>query len=379
MARNTLLAASAGNAPAPPFTSLSAAYSGVSGPGHAVIGAGTGGWRSGTDGVIYSGPNPKPGWSTDFGDRATGSAVDAGLIPAIKPIWELHLRDTVMCVGGDGKYYMTGSSGDNIWDRNDGVELWRSSDFIAWDYLGLVWSIERDGSWQREWRTLHGKPARAVWAPEIHYFHGNYFICLCMAPGGIALLKSSTGKPEGPYVSALAEDKPLNGSIDPTLFCDDDGKVYFTYGGGSKIAQLKDDLSGLAQPIHTVSLVGPDTIGSAIAGRPAGRIGREGATLFKANGVYYLGAADWPNGRYSSMVAQSDSVYGPYRLLHEAVPCGGGTGYFRDNERRYWCTFFGNDSQAPWREKPGMLQVDFDGDGKIIVSKKQPLFVKRNG
>jgi hypothetical protein len=41
-------------------------------------------------------------------------------------------------ISNDGNYYMTGASGDNIWDRNDGVELWRSSDLHQWDYLGLV-------------------------------------------------------------------------------------------------------------------------------------------------------------------------------------------------------------------------------------------------
>lgn len=30
-------------------------------------------------------------------------------------------------------------------------------------------------------------------------------------------------------------------------------------------------------------------------------------------------------GRYSPMIAVSDNIYGPYRMRHEAVPCGGGT------------------------------------------------------
>ena len=44
---------------------------------------------------------------------------------------------------------------------------------------------------------LHGKKVVTVWAPEIHYVKDNYFIVLSMAPTGIAILKSATGKPQG--------------------------------------------------------------------------------------------------------------------------------------------------------------------------------------
>jgi hypothetical protein len=54
------------------------------------------------------------------------------LLPPIKPLLKLHIRDTVICLGGDGNYYMTGSTGDNIWAFNDGVELWRSPDLKKW-------------------------------------------------------------------------------------------------------------------------------------------------------------------------------------------------------------------------------------------------------
>jgi len=62
-------------------------------------------------------------------------------------------------------------------------------------------------------------------------------------------------------------------------------------------------------------------------------------------------------------------------MWHEAVPCAGGTGYFRDNQGNWWCTFFGNDEQSPWREKPGMVKVEFADDNRIRVSPNQPDFV----
>ena len=63
---------------------------------------------------------------------------------------------------------------------------------------------------------------------------------------------------------------------------------------------------------------------------------------------------------------------GPYRMRHEAVPSGGGTDYFRDKQGNWWCAFFGNDDQVLWREKPGIVRIDFDRDGKISVAKDQP-------
>lgn len=49
----------------PPFTSPAQYYSGINGPGGPVVGDGSGGWRSGREGVRYKGPHPKPGWQLD--------------------------------------------------------------------------------------------------------------------------------------------------------------------------------------------------------------------------------------------------------------------------------------------------------------------------
>ncbi len=299
-----------------------------------------------------------------------GSAVRTGLIPDIKPLFNAQIRDTQICIGGDGCYYLTGSTGADIWNFNDGVELWVSDDLKKWDYMGLVFSIEKDGTWEKEWK-FHHHPVRALWAPEIHYVKGNYFITLSMPPGGRGLLKSSTGCPEGPYVNALGGDNYWPTDIDGSLFEDEDGTVYYLYGGGN-IARMKDDMSGFAEePVKPV-LLSPDTIASHHAPscskrRNCSDIGHEGTYMFKRNGLYYLTAADQYEGRYSSMVAISENIYGPYRMRHEAVPCGGGTGYFKDKNGQWWCSFFGNDSQAPFREMPAIVPVGFREDGTIHV------------
>jgi hypothetical protein len=351
-------------------------YSGISGPGLPVEGDGAGGWRSGSAGVLYQGNHPKPYFKVVQSGLATRSAIARGMLPPIRPLMEVQVRDTIITLGGDGNYYMTGSTGENIWAFNDGVELWRSPDLEQWTYMGLVWSLDRDATWEKQTRLLHDQPVRSIWAPEIHYIHHNYFICLSMAPGGITILKSGTGKPEGPYIHALGEDKPLANGIDATLFEDDDGKVYFTSTSANRIARMKDDLSGLAEPFHDIVLEAPDHDPDHHAAKCAGRgmndLGHEGAVLFKANGIYYLGAADTYEGRYSTMLAMSKTIYGPYHGRHESVPTAGGTGFFKDKQGRWWTTYFGNDEQSAWREKPGIVRIDFAPDGRVIVSRHQP-------
>ena len=65
---------------------------------------------------------------------------------------------------------------------------------------------------------------------------------------GSGLLKSTSGKPEGPYQDMQPGER-LGDEIDASLFEDDDGTMYFLWHSG-KIARLKPDMSGLAEPYH---------------------------------------------------------------------------------------------------------------------------------
>jgi len=170
--------------------------------------------------------------------------------------------------------------------------------------------------------------------------------------GGTGVLKSTTGRPDGPYQS-IHPQGPLTGEIDASLFSDDDGKVYFVYQNG-KIAQMRDDMSGLAEkPRH-------------LAPADAKQVGFEGAFLTKIAGRYHLICADFDKqGNYHCMTASSDRVYGQYGKRYLAVPHGGHNMLFRDKDGNWWSTFFGNDPRAPFRERPAILRVEFTPDGTL--------------
>lgn len=126
-------------------------------------------------------------------------------------------------------------------------------------------------------------------------------------------------------------------------------------GGGAK---MLPDLSGLAEPLRR-NLSGQATSGD------------EGAFMFKAFGQYYFdvtpGRANVPDGKYSSWVMSSASIWGTYSPRYEAVPDGGHNNYFRDKSCKMWSTMFGNDVKAPVYNLPAIVPVEFDSNHRVRV------------
>ena len=94
----------------------------------------------GSAGVSYSGEHPPSYPTLPWGDAAKGTAVvTAGILPGTAAADRGAGAGYSECVAdGDGNFYMTGSTGENIWAYNQGVELWKSPDLKKWEYVGLV-------------------------------------------------------------------------------------------------------------------------------------------------------------------------------------------------------------------------------------------------
>jgi xylan 1,4-beta-xylosidase len=286
---------------------------------------------------------------------------NSGPLPPIKPLFDHAVRDTSICVDGDGMYYLTGTTANNPagghdktgwWYVNEGIRIWKSKELVNWEPLGLVWSLDADATWAKEFKTdERGTCRRALWAPDIHFINGTFWITYSMNYGGCGLLKSTTGKADGPYID-VKKDGPLTGQIDASLFQDDDGKVYWVYQNG-KVARMNDDMTGLVEEPRLL--------------KPSDHkhVGFEGAYLTKRNGRYYLICADFIAAQYHCMVAESDKVYGPYGARYMAIPHGGHNMFFTDTQGRWWATFFGNDGQAPFRERPAILRIELDEEGRV--------------
>jgi len=291
------------------------------------------------------------GWRSD---EQSGIA-----FPHIAPLFDQFLRDTSIVLAPDGMYYMTGTTGGpEMMVVTSDLSIWKSPDLWHWTPVQeiprqstVVWNIDRDGTWMKPITLRDGEPFRPLWAPEIHYINDTFWIPLSVPRHGTTLLKSTSGKAAGPYEIAIKPDDPLTTGIDGSLFQDDDGTVYFLYGGGW-IARMKPDMSGLAEPFHHIL---------SASGR---EVGFEGVYLFKDKGLYTLCAADFVLGEYNTYIATAKSLNGPWSERYLAVPHAGHANFFRDKQGRMWSTFFGNDRHAPFSAKPGLVPMAQDVQGR---------------
>ena len=224
----------------------------------------------------------------------------------------------------------------------------------------------------------------AVWAPEMHYIKSakNWFIVACMnesAGGrGSFILRSKTGKPEGPYENIEGnKDKAIFPNIDGSLFEDTDGTVYFV-GHNHYIARMKPDMSGFAEELKTLK---------EKKYNPEPYI--EGAFIFKYDNKYHLVQAIWshrtsegdtyiekkgvtsPKTRYSydCIISTADNVYGPYSERYNAITGGGHNNFFQDKDGNWWATMFFNPRGAQAAEykvtcRPGLIPMIYE-NGKF--------------
>lgn len=258
------------------------------------------------------------------------------------------IRDTCIIRGHDGAYYMTGTSGDM-----NGVHVWRSPDLKKWTYLAAAFEAGDDRT-----RWYNANPGRLIWAPEIHYLKGTYWISWCANGGlGIGLHRSVSGRAEGPYEPTVKENRPLTAPhIDASLFQDTDGAVYLVWQGRF-LRKLNDTLSGFAGPqVELMTTKGE-------------QVGYEGVFLRKIGDWYVVLAAEWngggnrAGGTYDLMYAVSKQLTGPYTPRRIAVPHAGHSTLFQDAAGRWYATLFGNDRTAPFRAQPGVIPLDLRDTG----------------
>lgn len=330
-------------------------------------------------------------------------------IPAsTQPLFDQFMRDTHVTVGPDGWHYITGTTPSpgrmTIWDFNDGIRVWRSKGLQSWEAMGLVYSIERDGTWQRDFVKCgdgggisptgepYAEKTGALWAPELHYIRSRnvWMIAACMADhpnkrAGSFILVSRSGRPDGPYENiAACQDRPLDGHIDAALFEDDDGTVYYL-ALNRFIARMKDDLTGLAEELREIEQTPwPQEYWN------------EGIYIVKHGGRYHLVQSHWskrlPDGSYEysavgegvgeiysydGIVASSDCIYGPYGRRYTALVGGGHNNLFKDAHGRWWTAIFGNprgaaaevnafDGRAPRICRPMIVPMKWV-HGKVMV------------
>ncbi len=179
--------------------------------------------------------------------------------------------------------------------------------------------------------------ARQLWAPDAARIGGRTHLFFpAKDREGVFRIGVAVGEnPAGPF---RAEPRPLEGtfSIDPAVFRDDDGEHYLYFGGlmggqlqrwqdgrydpdgrlpsaekpalAPRVARLRPDLLGLAEPAREISLLDPS--GKPLLAGDEARRFFEGAWVHKHEGRYHF---SYSTGTTHQIVyATGDSPYGPF-------------------------------------------------------------------
>ena len=291
----------------------------------------------------------------------------------LKILFDYPIRDVSICAGADGWFYLTGTTGFPEWDIvNEGIAVWKSDNLIDWISLGIVWSIEKDGSWQKEYRSIEGKKelCRAVWSPEIHFIRDTFWITYGMNWGGTGLIKSTTGLIEGPYedMGQITED-----GTDASMFEDEDGAIYWVYMDG-RIAKMKDDLTGLEEKARIIEAQ-VWRKGSFRYDKGDTKIGSFGAYLTKKEGLYFMFCAEefhrMNSKSVDTFVAVSRSIYGPYSRRYLVIPHGGQTTVFLNKNTQIMATFSGSGSYSVFEDRPAIVALEMIEEGFLRPDSSQ--------
>ena len=227
------------------------------------------------------------------------------------PILSGFYPDPSICrVGND--YYLVNSS----FAYFPGLPLFHSTDLVNWKQIGNA--MDRND----QFKIGDAQVSRGLFAPTIHYHKGIlYIICTNVSGGGNFIITAKN--PKGPWSNPVFT--PAVNGIDPSLFFDDNGKVYITYNSDAPDNKPLYDghrtIRLIEYDIATQKTVGDNKIivngGTDISKHP---IWIEAPHLYKINNWYYLICAEGGTGdQHSEVIFRSKNIEGPY-LSYENNP-----------------------------------------------------------
>ena len=208
------------------------------------------------------------------------------------PILPGFYPDPSICRVGED-YYLVNSS----FEFFPGVPLWHSRDLLHWEQLGYVLTRES------QLPLVDCRTSGGIFAPTIRYHDGRFYMITTNVTGGGNFFVW-TDDIRGEWSDPIWIDHQ---GIDPSLFWDADGKVYYTgthtdENGNNCIGQFEIDLETGAKLSETKG------IWYGTGGKCP-----EGPHMYRIGNWYYLMIAEGGT-EYGHMetIARSRSVWGPF-------------------------------------------------------------------
>ena len=209
------------------------------------------------------------------------------------PVLRGMYPDPSMCAGPNGKYYMVCSS----FQYFPGVPLFESDDIINWRQIGHC--LTRKSQLLLE----KNNTGSGIYAPTIRYNNGRFYMVVTNVEN-IGNFYVYTDDIYGEWSEPI---KVEQSGIDPSLFFDDDGKVYFISNGNDQQGRAFIQMSQI--DITTgKKITENEPLWYGTGGRYI-----EAPHLYKTGGYYYLLNAEGGT-EYGHMVnyARSKNIKGPY-------------------------------------------------------------------
>lgn len=218
------------------------------------------------------------------------------------PILPGFYPDPSVCRVGDD-YYLVNST----FEYFPGLPIFHSRDLVHWRQIGHV--LDRPSQLPLDGVRASG----GLYAPTIRYHKGTFYVINTLVDGtsksGNFIVTATD--PAGPW----SEPYWLEGApgIDPSLFFDDDGRVWYTGNRIPAVTEFEGHREIWLQELdlQTMTLVG-DTV-ALWAGALRTGVHAEAPHLYKVNGLYYLMIAEGGTSHdHAVTIARSARVDGPY-------------------------------------------------------------------
>ncbi|WP_153978918.1 glycoside hydrolase family 43 protein [Paenibacillus xylanilyticus] len=216
-----------------------------------------------------------------------------------------------------------------------GVPIFRSPDLIHWEQIGNV--LDRVSQ-----LDLTGqKSSDGIYAPALRYHEGTFYM-ITTDVRGIGNFYVTATNPAGPWSDPI---RIPYGGIDPSLFFDDDGKVYVT-------AQQGADYDSHAIQYEIDITTGKALSEPQVVWHGDGGPWTEGPHLYKINGMYYMMSASGGTAKeHREIIGRSEHPYGPFerypepilthRHLDHPIQYLGHADLVEDHHGEWWAVFLG--------------------------------------
>lgn len=281
------------------------------------------------------------------------------------PILPGFYADPSICRVGDDYFLVT-----STFEYFPGVPIFQSKDLVNWKQIGHVLTRKSQLNLDKM------RASRGIFAPTLRHHNGTFYMITTHVGGNGNFYVTATNA-AGPWSEPVWLDRE---GIDPSLFFDEDGKVYYTrqvdgergYSGQQLLNLETGKLEGERKELW----------------RGTGGIWPEGPHLYKVNGKYYLMISEGGTS-YGHMitVARSDSPWGPFEsnpknpiLSHKNLSSnpfqGLGHGDLVETPDGWWVTFLGFRPQGGRYHHLGretfLAPVTWE-DGWPVVNGGQPI------